>query len=48
MIHGMNEHSLGAYKSALRVRKRLFQVLLQKEVSLRLAKFTETARVNLI
>lgn len=48
MIHGMNEHLVGAYKSAVQIRKWLFQVSLQKEVSLKLAKFTERTLVNLI
>lgn len=48
MIHGMNEHLVGTYKSTVRIRKWLFQVSLQKEVSLKFAKFTERAFVNLI
>lgn len=48
MIHGMNEHLVCAYKSPVRIRKWLFQVSWQKEVSLKLAKFTKRTLVNLI
>lgn len=48
MIHSMNEHLVGTFKSAVCVRKWLFQVSVQKEVSPNVAKFTERTFMNLI